>query len=292
MKWIAVVTIALMCVAACGGGGGGGSSTGTVSMAITDAKPALPPDVQHVYVTIDEVSVHQSGGAWTSLDLAPAPFTIDLLQFSNGNTTQLVPPQELTAGHYTQVRLGVSSAKIVMMNGDELPLNIPSGSLKTDKNFDFQVEGGGAVALTVDFDLSQSIVATGSGTYQLKPVLHLVETAAAAKITGTIAAASFGSTGFATVLVTLDTDNSGDASSGDLEYTRLIVDKPDSGDAAFSVFWLLPGQRYIVRIWIGDAPVDPEANGAAPPIFTEVVPSPTGVTAAGGTYPLNGGLSI
>jgi len=39
--------------------------------------------------------------------------------------------------------------------------------LKTDKNFEFNVQGGGAVDLTVDFDLSQSIVVTGPGPTNL-----------------------------------------------------------------------------------------------------------------------------
>src|SRR5512139_3681000 len=82
----------------CGGSGGGdGSSTGTVSMAITDAKPLLPSGVTNFFVTIDEVMVHSSGGTWKSLPLpqSPNPFTIDLLQFSDGNTTELVPPVAL-----------------------------------------------------------------------------------------------------------------------------------------------------------------------------------------------------
>ncbi len=79
--------IAGVLLSACGGGGGGSaSSSGTISMAITDAKPSLPPGVVQVLVTIDEVSVHASGGSWVSLPLAQNPFTIDLLQFSDGRS--------------------------------------------------------------------------------------------------------------------------------------------------------------------------------------------------------------
>ena len=138
-------------------------------MNVTDARPVLPTGATKVLVTFDEVSVHKSGGGWATLAMPQTPFTIDLLQFADENKTQLVPPVQLTSGKYTQIRLGVTSATITI-NGVDNPLEIPSGNLKTVQEFDFTVTGGGGVDLTLDFDLSQSVVVTGSGTYQLKPV--------------------------------------------------------------------------------------------------------------------------
>jgi len=266
---------------ACGGGGGGGttSSSGSLSLAITDAKPSLPTGITQVIVTIDEVSVHQSGGDWISLPLAQTPFTIDLLQFTEGRTTQLVPQATLTSGKYTQVRLEVQSATIVTDTGQQIPVEIPSGNLKTDKNFDFDVTGGGAVALTVDFDLSKSIVVTGSGKYQLKPVLHLVSTAEAATITGSIAAATYVAQNQATIIVTQDSDNSGGLTPGDEEYTRFIVTKEPSGPTSFSIFWLVPNQTYIVQVQIGTSIV-----------YSRVIAG-TSLPAAA-VFPLNSGNSI
>jgi len=273
------VLISVVLLSACGGGGGGGSTSGSVSFAITDAKPALPAGVVQVLVTIDEVSVHQSGGDWISLPLVQNPFTIDLLQFTDGRTTQLVPQTTLASGKYTQVRLGVKSATIVTDTGQQIPVAIPSGNLKTDKNFDFDVTGGGAVALTVDFDLSQSIVATGSNKYQLKPVLHLVSTAEAATITGSIAAATYGAENQATIIVIQDTDNSGDLTPGDEEYTRLVVAKGPSGPTPFSINWLVPNQPYIVEAQIGGVTV-----------YSQAVAGTSLPTAA--VYHLNGGNPI
>ena len=262
-----------------GGGGGGGSASGSASVAITDAKPALPPGITQVFVTIDEVSVHQSGGEWTSLPLAQTPFKIDLLQFADGHTTQLVPQVTLPSGKYTQVRLGVQSAMIFTDTGQQIPVEIASGDLKTDKNFDFEVTGGGAVALTVDFDLSKSLVATGSGKYKLKPVLHLVSTAEAATITGSIAAVTYGAETQATIIVTQDIDNSGTLTTGDEEYTRLVLDKGPSDPTAFSIYWLMPDQSYIVEIQI-----------AGVTVYTEAVAKTTLPPAA--VYPLNSGNPI
>jgi len=266
-------------LSACGGGGGDGTTTGSFSLAITDAKPALPPCIVQVFVTIDEVSIHQSGGEWTSLSLAQTPFTIDLLQFTDGRTTQLVPQATLTSGKYTQVRLGVQSAMIVTDAGQQIPVEIASGDLKTDKNFDFEVTGGGAVALTVDFDLSRSLVVTGSGKYKLKPVLHLVRTAEAATITGSIAAATYGAENQATIIVTQDSDHSGGLTPGDEEYTRLVVAKGPSGPTSFSIHWLVPDQPYIVEVQIGGATV-----------YSQTVAG-TSLPAAA-VYPLNSGNPI
>lgn len=276
------IFVALICgifLSACGGGGGTATfSSGTLSVEITDAKPVLPTGVAQVFVTIDEVSVHSSGGQWVSLSMAQTPFTMDLLQFTSGRTTQLVPPATLAPGKYTQLRLGVQSAMIVTDTGQQLPVTIASGDLKTDKNFNFDVTGGGAVTLTVDFDLSQSLVVTGSGSYKLKPVLHLVNTAEAATITGSINVAAYGFDQ-AVVIVTQDSDNSGNLTPGDEEYTRLVVAKAQSDPTPFSIYWLVPGQSYIVEVQIGGITVYSQA------VAKTALP-------AGAVYPLNNGNPI
>lgn len=272
------VLISGVLLSACGGGGGG-SDSGSLSMAITDAKPALPAGISQVLVTIDEVSVHKSGGGWVSLPLAQTPFTVDLLQFTDGHTTQLVPQTTLASGKYTQVRLGVQSAGIVTNTGQQFTVQIAPGDLKTDKNFDFDVTGGGAVALTVDFDLSQSLVVTGSGDYKLKPVLHLVTTGEAATITGSISAATYGAESQATIIVTQDRDNSGNLTPGDQEYTRLFVAKAPSGPTSFSINWLVPDQSYILEVQIGGSTV-----------YSQAV-AKTSLPAAA-VYPLNSGNLI
>jgi hypothetical protein len=228
-------------------------------MNVTDAKPVLPTTgVESVSITFDEVSVHKSGGGWTTLATATRPFTIDLYQFSNGTRTQFVPPVQIESGKYTQVRIGVAGGTI-RISGVNHQLEIPSSNLKTDKNFEFTVAGGGAVDLTVDFDLSQSIVVTGSGTYQLKPVLHLNTTSEAATIQGTI---NFGSSDQATVIITWDKNENGTFQpasdpNGDEEYTRLVVQKTDP--PPFKVFWLVPSKGYFVQVLLGD-PQNPDRD--------------------------------
>ena len=262
--------VALVASILMGGCGGDGDGSGTLTIGISDAKPSLPVDAEHVYVTFDEVLVHKAGGDWESLPLPETPYEIDLLQFSDGASTHLVPPVELEAGKYTQIRFGVTEARIEVASGPDIPLTVPSGFLKTDKNVDFDVEGGRAVDLTVHFDLSQSIVAQGNGQCHLKPVLHLQETQAAAKIQGSITAASFG--GLAEAVVTVEFQSE--------PYTRVVVEKPDLTDPIlFSIFWLVPNQAYHVEV---------EVDGFIP--YEEDVEALD--LGSGETFLLNGGAPI
>ncbi|MGD8273487.1 MAG: DUF4382 domain-containing protein [Desulfobacterales bacterium] len=236
-------------LAACGGGGGSGrGGTGTLSMSVTDAKPMLPDGVTNLFVTFDEVRVHKSGGGWTSLPLVESPYTIDLLQFQDGNVTELVPPTKLESGKYTQVRLVVSGAKILFDNISstaEEPVRVPSGNLKTDKNFIFNVGEDAAVDLIVHFDLSKSVVVTGPAanpSYKLKPVLHLFDDPLeAATIKGSIENSAFGDSEKATVTVI--------AESNQEEYTIVEVSESDTEDPTeFTIFWLVPYESYTVEI--------------------------------------------
>lgn len=256
----------------CGGSGGGSSestdasSTGTLSMSMTDAKPMLPAGVSNCFVTIDEVLVHSSGGGWESLPMVQTPFRIDLLQFADGNTTEFVPPVALESGKYTQIRLSVISARL-RFNDDpdsDVEITIPSENLKTDKNFDFDVSEGAAVDITIDFDLSKSILVEGPAvnpSFKLKPVLHIVETVGAATIEGTIDNGLFLDS-YAVITVLDDTGQ---------EYTKVRIDKNESapdGKTEYAIFWLVPNQAYTV--WLDQ---DPETGVEGTPEITVEVPS-------------------
>jgi hypothetical protein len=230
-------------------------------MNITDAKPVLPEGAVNVWITFEEVLAHASGAGWISLPLAQTPYTIDLTQFYSGNTTELVPPARLESGKYTQIRIVVSSAIIRIDDGvdvNDYTLTIPSGSLKTDKNFLFEVVGGGAVHLTVDFDLSQSIVVTGQQppSYELKPVLHINETDRAATIHGAIPEETFTGCNSTKAVVTVYT-------SDDEIYTQVEVNKDNP---TFRIFWLVPEEGYIIEVEMGEdcssIPEEPELEGA------------------------------
>ena len=252
------ITISIL-IAACGGGGGGSSTdTGTVAMSVTDAKPALPENVKNVFVTFSEVWVHKSGEGWIELDLVEDEYTIDLYQFNDGNSTELVPPAILDAGKYTQVRIVVSKAKIIfnienekgeIVATEEKTLEIPSGNLKTDKNFTINVGDESAMDIVIHFDLSMSVVVSGPPSnrkYSLKPVMHLFkDPLKAATIQGKIAHSFFGDHETATIVVLADNNKTGNQE----EFTKVKVSKStDQTPTEFSIFWLVPNKSYEVQI--------------------------------------------
>ena len=139
--------MSLVFLEGCGGGGGSGSDTGTgtVSLDIADAKPfidgAEQPD--ELWIVFESVSVHTSGGGWVSLDLPKTPFEINLLAFCDGLTTEFATPTRIPAGHITQIRFEISDAWMVFYGEPpakdvvtKISLDVPSGTLRTDKQID------------------------------------------------------------------------------------------------------------------------------------------------------------
>jgi hypothetical protein len=274
--------------AACNDGGSGSSNdTGTVAMSVTDAKPLLPEKVTNLFVTFSEVWVHKPGEGWIELDLVEPEYTIDLYQFQDGSSTDLVLPKKLSKGKYTQVRIAVSKAEMIIENDDEttetLTLEIPSENLKTDKNFTVDVEAGSYMDIVIHFDLGMSVVSSGpdsNPTYKLKPVMHLFQDPLkAATIQGSIAASSFGDSGKATVVVIADRNQE--------EFTRVEVTKTSSTDpTTFSICWLVPNESYTVQIDL-DKDTD-NINDEC----QETVPVNGSVLEPGETYNLNGEEAI
>ncbi len=237
----------------------GGSSTFFVR--VTDAKPALPYGTEAVYVTFEDFFVHREGGEWVSLPLAQIPYAVDLLEFHSGRTTTLVQPISLEPGTYDRIRVSISSAA-VLRDGSFHSVALPSANLVIEIDFFFDLEDGRTMDLTIDFDLSQSLKlfqTPVASSYQLKPVLHVNQTEAAATIHGEISAETFAEydSREATVSLFVDTDLSGDWSAGDEEYTRVVVERDSP---VFTIFWLVPEQGYTIQI---------EMDGTGSPEFEQ-----------------------
>jgi len=239
-------------ITACGGGSGGSIEYGEVAMHITDAKPLLPEgskNVTNLWITFTGVLVHKSGGGWISLPLTgDPPHIIDLLQFIDGNTTEIVTPTLLEYGKYTQIRLEIESATIRFDNDVESDVVIPSDHFKTDKNFLFDVNKPGPIDIIIDFDLSQSLEVTdpfGTPSNILNPVLHIVDASKAVTIKGKIAQGSFVVGQKAEV--TVFTPNSG-IQGGYEEYTKIEVSESDTDPTEFSIYWIVPDEDYRVEI--------------------------------------------
>jgi len=144
-------------------------------------------DAKALLVTFSEVNVHAAGGDWTQVPFASGASsrTCDLKKLTSAQDILGTGP--LPAGHYTQLRLVVSSAAIYFDNaapgaacapsiaapaGRSASVEIPSGELKLNREFD--LASAGATTILLDFDGDRSVRQTGNGRYMMTPVIAIV----------------------------------------------------------------------------------------------------------------------
>jgi hypothetical protein len=148
-------------------------------------------DAKALLVTFSEVSAHVSGAGG-----------FNMLPFSGGGTTRtcdlkklqtaqdILGTGTLAAGHYTQVRLVVTSAVLYFDNATSLPggaacaptiaapagrnasVTVSSGDVKLNREFD--VTASGATTILVDFSGDQSVTLQSNGEYRMSPVIAVV----------------------------------------------------------------------------------------------------------------------
>lgn len=169
-----------------------GPSVGTSSLTVM-LKDSPFSDAKALLVTFSEVNVHASGAGWVTVPFAggASSRTCDLKKLETGQ--DILGVGALSSGHYTQLRLVVSSAAIYFQNassgpacapsigtpaGINAPVDIPSGELKLNREFDLASNGGTTILL--DFDGDQSVKLTGNGNgrgagkYIMTPVIGIV----------------------------------------------------------------------------------------------------------------------
>jgi hypothetical protein len=150
-----------------------------IKMYLTDA----PAEYDAIYLTITSVEVHRAEGEWFVINGNTQ--TVDLLELQNG-VTMVFADTLLPAGHYTQIRLIISEAEIVV-DGITYPLEIPSGSQTGLKLIhEFTLEPDFVYELLLDFDANRSVNQTGNGEYKLKPTIRVVPMTISGILTGTI----------------------------------------------------------------------------------------------------------
>jgi len=142
---------------------------GKMMVMMTDA----PGVFQQVNVEIRQVRVHTEKG-W--MDLPTNSGVYNLLTLQNGVQTALVAATPAPAGKVDQMRLVLGSNNTVMVDNIVYPLSTPSGSesgIKI-KNPIF-VQANSTTVVLIDFNAQTSVVLQGNGTYQLKPVIEVVQ---------------------------------------------------------------------------------------------------------------------
>lgn len=166
---LAVVVIAVMVV--------GGLSVALLSSPsarggkVTVYVKDMPASWSHINVTFSGVQIHaansSAGAGWRNLALKVD--TLDLASLVN--VSGLLAEGSVGPGKYTQVRFTVTHVTGTMMGGTMVNFTVPSGELKT--THPFNVTSGSSTRLTLDIDLSRSIVQS-DGRWMFMPVLGAI----------------------------------------------------------------------------------------------------------------------
>ena len=182
--------LAVACAVSIGCGGSDTSPsgpTGTMRMMLKDSPFT---DAKALLVTFSEVDAHKSDateGSWSKLPFAGGATTrtCDLKKLQTAQDVLGTGP--LATGHYTQVRLVVSSAVIYFDNaptgdacattitapaGRNANVTIPSGEVKLNREFD--VSSGATTTMLLDFDGDRSVRETGNNQFMMSPVISVV----------------------------------------------------------------------------------------------------------------------
>lgn len=154
----------------------GSDEKARVAVRLTDA----PGDYKHVFVEVKDVMIKTTaeGGeedGWESLG-GVTPKRIDLLELTGG-VTELMADAEIKAGYVHQIRLVLGTDNSIVTHAEptaEYDLKTPSAQqsgLKIMVNK--ELEAGETYTFILDFDVDQSVVTTGKGSFSLKPVIRM-----------------------------------------------------------------------------------------------------------------------
>lgn len=183
------------------------SETTKVKVHLTDA----PGNYEQVNVDLTGIEFKMDDS--TSVHLNVVAGVYNLLDLVNGVDT-LIASDEVPSGKLSQVRLILGTNNTVMVDGIEYPLSTPSAQqsgLKLKMNS--TLSPGVDYNLLLDFDANQSIVHTGNGTYQLKPVIRAISESTTGSVHGsivtTLALPALVSVTYSAVIYTSVTDMNG-----------------------------------------------------------------------------------
>lgn len=119
-------------------------------------------------------------------DVIPNTRGIDLLTVTGSESENLIIDASVPAGNYGQLRLDIAEGSYVLVDGEQLPLRVPSNQLRLT---DLTVDIAGNVSYTLEFDLRKALVdPVGQEGYLLKPTgLRLVDNNEVGSLTGQVA---------------------------------------------------------------------------------------------------------
>lgn len=180
-------------LAACGGGD---DAPGSLTLAVTDAPVA---SAEEVVVTYTGGVIHGGGDKDIEFKVNP-PRRLNMLELSDGKSVVILDKLKLPAGHYQWIRLDTDlgpDAAWITIDGQRHPLSCNScekNGLKLHRSFN--VDPGGHVAFTVDWELNKAISKPESrDAYTLRPTVRIVATQTVGAIAGQVAGSTIADLG-------------------------------------------------------------------------------------------------
>jgi hypothetical protein len=160
-----------------------------------------PGDYEAVYIDVKDVQINVTGddaNGWQSLQGVHAA-SYDLLKLVNDDDT-LLSDSNIPTGRIHQMRLVLGTENYVKIQGttDLIKLETPSAQQSGLKfNIQQDVQDGMLYTITLDFDVSKSIVKTGNNKYMLKPTIRTILNAVGGSLKGVVMPKTFQSAVFA-----------------------------------------------------------------------------------------------
>ncbi len=173
-----------------------GDEEGTILIRLTDAPfPIDLIDEANVIITKIEIRRATEDAGRPFITLSEDTVKFNLLELQNDVTEDLVEI-DIPIGSYNLVRLYVSEANILLKDGSEFVMKVPSGAQTGIKIFiepAIEVVGGLTSELLLDFDVSKSFEVQGNPNtpagikgFHFKPVIRAVNMSIAGRITGVV----------------------------------------------------------------------------------------------------------
>jgi hypothetical protein len=170
---------------------GAGDGNARLQVYLTDD----PGDYEAVYIDVKDVQINVTGddiNGWQSLQGVHAN-VYDLLKLVNDDDT-LLTDSNIPSGKLHQLRLVLGTENYVKVQGtaELIKLETPSAQQSGLKlNIQQDVQDGILYTITLDFDVSKSIVKTGNNKYMLKPTIRTILNAVGGSIKGVVMPKTF-----------------------------------------------------------------------------------------------------
>lgn len=286
----------LALITACGSGGSGDDpATGVLSLGITDG----PVDgVSQIWIEFDGITLKPANGPQQEFRF-DTPKSIDLKSLNNGKT-ELLFDQAVAAGQYNWIKIDVNAdfdgamdSYVIEDDGGQVELRVPPDRLKLGNHF--VITQGGTTSLVIEWNLRMGLSnPVGQTGYKLQPSLRVTDMTEHGTIAGTVAidqlpgpCSSDPNTGEGNVAYVYEgfdiTPDDIDGESAEPLTTADIRLDPDSGNQAYRIAFLSPGEYTVAFTCQATEDIAPDADQPSLPVDDLILFTPGfNVTVANG----------